>query len=104
MDQEDSAVLKSVSGFLEALRWSDVRLKAAYLYGSHATGKACSDSDIDVAVISEDVGDWLKDHERIVGALLSCDARIELVRFRPEEFCDENPLAWEIKTKGIRLL
>ena len=104
MDQRDSDVLKAVSGFLEALRRSDIRLKAAYLYGSHATGKARSDRDIDVALISEALGDWLKDHERVVGALLSCDARIEPVRFRPEEFCDENPLAWEIKTKGIRLL
>jgi predicted nucleotidyltransferase len=104
VDQRDSDVLKAISGFLEALQRSDIRLKAAYLYGSHATGEARPDSDIDVALISEDFGDWLEDHKRIVGALLSCDARIEPVRFHPKEFCDENPLAWEIKTKGVRLL
>jgi hypothetical protein len=35
--------------------------------------------------------------------LLRSDPRIEPVRFRPEQFCDEHPLAWEIKTKGKRL-
>lgn len=102
--QREDDVLQAVSEFLQALQRSGVRLRAAYLYDSHAAGNARSDSDIDVALVSEDLGDWLADHERIVGALLACDTRIEPVRFRPEEFCDENPLAWEIKTKGIRLL
>lgn len=98
-------VLKAVSGFLEALERSDLSLKAAYLYGSYASGNAHPDSDIDVALISEDfTGDWLKDQERIVDALLSSDSRIEPVRFHPRDFTDENPLAWEIKSKGIRLL
>jgi predicted nucleotidyltransferase len=104
VDHRNGDVLKAVRDFLRALQRSDVRLRAAYLYGSHAAGNARSDSDIDVALVSEDFGDWLADHKRIVGALLACDTRIEPVRFRPEEFCDENPLVWEIKTKGIRLL
>jgi predicted nucleotidyltransferase len=102
--QREGDVLQAVSEFLQALQRSDVHLQAVYLYGSHATGKARPDSDIDIALISDDFGDWLKDHQRMVRALLACDTRIEPVRFRPEEFCDENPLAWEIKTKGIRLL
>lgn len=105
MARADGSVLKAVSGFLERLRKSGLRLEAAYLYGSHASGTARLDSDIDVALISEDFsGNWLEDHEKTVGALLKCDVRIEPVRFRPEEFRDENPLAWEIKTRGIKLL
>lgn len=105
MDRKDDDILKVVSHLLETLQQSGVRLTAAYLYGSYAAGTAHPDSDIDVALISEDfTGNWLEDHKRIVSTLLRCDARIELVRFHPEEFRDENPLAWEIKTKGIRLL
>lgn len=32
------------------------------------------------------------------------DSRIEPIRFHPRDFCDENPLVWEIKTKGIPLI
>lgn len=39
----------------------------------------------------------------IVDASLRSDSRIEPVRFRPEQFCDEHPLVWEIKKKGKRL-
>jgi predicted nucleotidyltransferase len=104
MDRTDDTILKLVSDFLERLQRSDVRLEEAYLYGSHAAGRARPDSDIDVALVSDDFGDWLEDQRRIVDALLSSDVRIEAVRFRPEEFRDENPLVWEIKTQGIKLL
>ena len=40
----------------------------------------------------------------MVDALLLSDTRIETVRFRPDELRDENPLVWEIKSKGIKLL
>ena len=104
MGRKDGDILKAVSRFLEELERSGVRLAAAYLYGSQATGTAGPDSDIDVALISEDfTGNWLEDHQKIVDALLRSDTRIEPVRFRPEEFCDEHPLAWEIKTKGVKL-
>jgi predicted nucleotidyltransferase len=104
MDREDSEALKAVTRFLEEVESSGLRLASAYLYGSHAEGTARPDSDIDVALISGDfTGDWLEDHRKIVDALLRSDPRIEPVRFRPEQFCDEHPLAWEIKTKGKRL-
>jgi len=104
MDQEND-VMTIVSHFLEELQRSGLHLTAAYLYGSHAAGTAHPDSDIDVALISEDFhGNWMEDHRRVLDALLRCDARIEAVRFRPEQFRDEHPLAWEIRTKGIRLL
>jgi predicted nucleotidyltransferase len=104
MGQADSTILELVADFLATLQQSDIHLDEAYLYGSHAVGRARPDSDIDVALVSADFGDSLDDHRHIVDALLSNDARIETVRFRPEEFRDENPLVWEIKTKGIRLL
>jgi predicted nucleotidyltransferase len=93
-----------VTHFLDQVEASGVHLVAAYLYGSYADGTAHPDSDIDVALISEYfTGDWLEDHRKTIEALLLSDPRIEPVRFRPEEFCDEHPLVWEIKRKGRRL-
>ena len=104
MDRKDGEVLEVVTRFLEEVEGSGLHLASAYLYGSHAEGATRLDSDIDVALISGDFsGDLLEDHRKIVDALLRSDSRIEPVRFRLEQFCDEHPLAWEIKTKGKRL-
>lgn len=105
MDRGNDNIIKAIWCFLEALQQSGIQLEAAYLYGSRATDTAHPDSDIDVALISKDfTGDWLEDHKMIVGSLVGCDRRIEPVRFRPEQFCDEHPLAWEIKTKSVKLI
>jgi predicted nucleotidyltransferase len=104
MDREDGEVLKAVTRFLDEVEGSGLRLVSAYLYGSHAGRTARPDSDIDVALVSRDFsGDLLEDHQKIVDALLQSDSRIEPVHFRPEQFCDESPLVWEIKKKGKRL-
>lgn len=89
---------------MEQSERSGLRVEAVYVYGLHATGMAHRDSDIDVAVISSDfTGDWLEDHRKVARVRLKSDVRIEAVRFRPEQFRDENPLVWEIKQKGIRI-
>ena len=104
MDSDKSDILKIVSEFLETLQRSDVQLEAAYLYGSHATGRARMDSDIDVALVSSVFSDDSVGQEKVIDALLLSDTRIETVRFLPDEFRDENPLVWEIKNSGIKLL
>ena len=84
MAGEDGEVMKAVRRFIEALQRSGLRLLAAHLYGSQASGEARPDSDIDLALISEDfTGDWLEDQGKVFPALLESDARIEVVRFRP---------------------
>jgi len=104
MDSDKSDILKIVSEFLETLQRADVPLEAAYLYGSHATGRARMDSDIDVALVSSVFSDDSVGQEKVIDALLLSDTRIETVRFLPDEFRDENPLVWEIKNSGIKLL
>lgn len=71
MDRAKDQVLEIVEDFLQELEKSGIRLTAAYLYGSYAEGSARPDSDIDVALVSEDfTGDLLEDHRRIIAALL----------------------------------
>ena len=58
--------------------------------------------DIDVAVVSPDLtGDRLQDWVRLTTLATRLDARFEVIGFRPEQFRDEHPLAWEVKTRGI---
>ncbi|MBE2235526.1 MAG: nucleotidyltransferase domain-containing protein [Anaerolinea sp.] len=97
-------VIAQVQDLLRVLRAQDLTISAAYLYGSHATGTAGPDSDIDVAVVSPDLtGDRLQDWIRLTITATSIDPRFEVIGFRPEQFRDEHPLAWEVKTQGIPL-
>ncbi len=99
------AVIKKVQKLLDLLESEDISITAAYLYGSWAAGAPHRDSDIDVAVVSTDLsGDRLDDWCRLNKVASRIDVRMEVIGFCPEGFRDEDPLAWEIKTKGLRLI
>jgi predicted nucleotidyltransferase len=98
------AVIRKVQKLLDLLESEDLSITAAYLYGSCAAGTSRKDSDIDVAIVSTDLsGDRLDDWCRLNKVASRVDVHMEVIGFRPERFRDEDPLAWEIKTKGIRL-
>lgn len=98
-------VIEKVQKLLELLGSEGLNIAAAYLYGSRAAGTAHKDSDIDVAIVSADLsGDRLEDWCRLNKVSRQIDVRMEVIGFLPERFRDEDPLAWEIKTKGIKLL
>jgi len=46
----------SIKKYLEALRSRKIRVKKAILYGSLAAGTGDKDSDIDLAIVSPDLG------------------------------------------------
>ena len=95
-------VMAQVQELLRTLRSQNLKMTAVYLYGSYASGTAGPDSDIDVAVISPDLtGDRLQDWMRLTYLATSIEPRFEVIGFRPEQFRDEHPLAWEVKTRGI---
>ena len=98
------AIIQKVQTFLDELRTAQIGVEAAYLYGSYAAVGASPDSDIDVAVVSKDLsGDRLEDWMTLNRISSQIDVRMEVIGFRPEQFCDENPLAWEVKTRGLKL-
>jgi predicted nucleotidyltransferase len=105
MAQDSDAIVAIVKQFLDAVQQQGVCLQAAYLFGSCANETMQPDSDIDVALISDDfTGDIVHDAALIALPLWRSDPRIEHVRYRLQDLRDEDPLAWEIKTKGLRLL
>ncbi len=96
--------LEAARQFVDAVQESGICIQSAYLYGSYAKGTAHRDSDIDVALVSEDFTGWVDDLDRIKTALVSADPRIECMHFHPKDFSDASPLVWEIKTTGIQLV
>ena len=103
--QVNQFVLKKSTRFIAALQASGFQVQSAYLYGSHAKGRARRDSDIDIAIVSKDLsGDWLDDYCRLTRIADRIDVRMEVIAFLPQDFHEQNPLVWEIKSFGISLI
>ena len=97
-------VIASVERFLAIVR-QRLRVDAAYLYGSQATGSAGPWSDIDVAVVSPDFSaDLFQDRISLMQWAAVIDDRIEPQPFTPDRFSPNDPLASEISRNGVRLV
>jgi predicted nucleotidyltransferase len=83
----------------------EYHIHSIYLYGSYAKGKNTSDSDIDIAVIADDLtGDLFEDTIKLMKYRRLVDNRIEPHPFLASEFNEQNPLAKEIIDTGTRIL
>lgn len=100
----DTDIISNISKFIDRLNKEAFRIDAIYLYGSYAKGEPHKWSDIDIAIVSQDVPEDNFDETVRLSVIASqIDSRIELVLFRPDDFIDEDPLVWEIKKDGIPL-
>jgi len=98
-------IIAKAHKLLDVLAMQGLRILAAYLYGSYAIGNPHQDSDIDAAIVSPDFSEAaMDDWVRLNVPASHIDARMEVMGFSPEQFRDEHPLVWEIKTKGVKLL
>ncbi len=104
-NQINKTALQNSRRLIAELQERGLHVQNAFLFGSHAKGYARRGSDIDIAVISRDLsGDWLDDFCHLTRIADDIDPRIEVIPFLPQDFRDENPLVWEIKTTGIPLV
>lgn len=95
-----------VKKYGEALKKANYPFSAIYLFGSHAHGKAHKWSDIDVAVVSDKLKkNRESDRWKLWDVKLNVDLRIEPHGFTVKEFKNDiNPMAYEIRKTGIRVL
>jgi predicted nucleotidyltransferase len=90
--------------YAEVLR-RELTLRSLYIFGSYATGKYGDDSDIDIAVVSDDLtGDMIEDTFALMRLRREIDTRIEPHPFPTSDFTEDNPIAREIMETGIRVL
>jgi predicted nucleotidyltransferase len=101
---KSKAQLNRIIGkYLDAVR-QDVRINYAILFGSYAKGNPREESDIDIAVISEDFGkNHLKELQFLSIKRLNTDSSIEAIPFSLEDFKnrDKGDLITEIYEKGV---
>ena len=82
-----------------------INLHSLYLYGSYANGNFNKDSDIDIAVVADGfTGDVVEDTFMLMKIRRNIDKRIEPHPFSIHEFNEENPIAREIISTGVKIL
>ena len=74
------------------------------IIGSYAKGNTNVDSDIDLAVVFENLSDTFDMQVQLMKIRRKFDTRIEPHAFRESDFEPSNPLAKEILTRGIKML
>jgi uncharacterized protein len=97
--------IEKIHRFAALLKLQGVKVSKLIVFGSYAKGRARTDSDIDVAVISSQFGsDTMEDMLMLRKLAIQIDSYIEPVPLSPQDFNDRySTLIQEIKQTGISL-
>ena len=97
---------KIVKKYAAELKAKKYPFSEIYLFGSYANGKANRWSDIDVAIISDKLKkNWNKNEDILWRYTIGVDSRIEPIGFTVKDFQDDsNPMVYEIKKTGIKIV
>lgn len=92
-----------VKDYINVLRRDRIPITRVIVFGSQTKNTAHPYSDIDVCVISPRFRDKF-DALHYLLMKSDKDSLIEPHPFHPKDFIDEDPLVWEIKKTGIRVV
>lgn len=98
-------VISKTKFFIKKLQESGIKVDHAFIFGSYAKGGAKSYSDIDVCIVSPNLGhDFIDEMVKLNTISHMIDSRIEAIPFNEERLNDPcDPLAFEIRKYGILL-
>ncbi len=102
----DPAIKEIALRFVNALTTRGIRVEKAVVYGSRAEGKARDESDVDLAIVSPDLGrDRFEERSMLLRLAWRIDPRIEPVPVSSDSYEKDTwiPLIYEIKQKGIEI-
>lgn len=93
--EEITAIAKKYADLVK----EEMNVEAVYLFGSFLNGNYDQDSDIDIAIITDDFsGDIIEDTLRLMRIRRKVDTRIE-----PHPLRKDNPFIREVIAKGRRI-
>jgi len=95
----------NVRSFLAKLTKSGIHITKAFIFGSYVKGYADEWSDIDIAIVSPQIGtDRFEERVRLTEISLTVDDRLEPMPFNLESFVDDDPMVRVIKNEGIAIV
>ncbi|MBE2201140.1 MAG: nucleotidyltransferase domain-containing protein [Anaerolinea sp.] len=101
MDKETA--FEIVRRYIAHLKNNQFNIHEAYIFGSYASGRFHEDSDIDLAIVMNDVPNSFTMQVQLMKLSRKFDLRIEPHPFDKADFTLANPFAYEILTKGIQV-
>lgn len=94
----------AIAKYLAVLKENNIKPRKVYLFGSYAKRRFHADSDIDLAIVSDDLkGRVIDDMVLLMKLRNNVDLRIEPHPFLSKEFDKTNPFVREIIETGIRV-
>ncbi len=94
--------------YAETLRRHHFPFSSVYLFGSHATGRARAESDIDVAVVVSRIGSgnaYLNGKMQLRRFVLEVDPSIEPTLIEQRDLRQGiTPMAYAVREHGIRIV
>ena len=102
MDKKDARL---IANYLELIKERYAGIEGAYLFGSYAKGNAGEDSDIDLALIFNELDDSKRFDTQVQLMLMAAkiDSRIEPHPISREDFDSGNPFIIEMKKTCIEI-
>lgn len=107
MDQKAAKerIYQIIHKYLNVLRENNLNYTRVYLYGSYAKGNYKKDSDIDLAIVSDDFsGDVIDDQLLLMKLRRKVDLRIEPHPFLINEFSVDDPHVKTIMETGEEII
>ena len=102
MAAREEQIVLHVKDFLGTLS-GRFRILSAYLFGSHAEGRAGPYSDIDIGIVLDGRA-GIEERQQLYFAGKEFDVDFDVVALSKGDFDREDPvIVHEIKTKGIRI-
>lgn len=96
-------VIETVNQYIMIIP-KDLGLKKAYLFGSFAKGNEKEESDIDIALVLENMPDFFYTQKQLMKLRRKIDLRIEPHPIKEQDFNSLNPFAYEIEKTGIEII
>lgn len=98
-------VYQKIKDYIKIMEQNGIDIWRVYLYGSYATDRFTSRSDIDLAVfLDKDDIDGFQEDVQMMKLRRKVDLRIEPHSFAKLDFYEKDPFIEEIVTKGMRIM
>lgn len=98
----DQSIIETANKFIAQIP-KNIKLKKAYLFGSYARGHEKEESDIDIALVIENMVDFFSTQRLLMKLRRKIDLRIEPHPIGESDFNIINPFAYEIQKSGLEL-